>query len=120
MSPRSDDKVRQFNVEFVDGFTALTTSRPTSRDSSPKSRRRFLIVDHLLPNTLVADCNCSEFSAFKNQFTTWIRASYPDGHEFEDFKAALLSKIDNVWQGRIKGSTAMISMLEEEVWKDFE
>ena len=32
----------------------------------------------------------------------------------------MLSKIDNVWQGRIKGSTAMISMLEEEVWKEFE
>ena len=29
-----DDKVRQYNVDFVDGFTALTSknSRPTSRD----------------------------------------------------------------------------------------
>ena len=115
-----DDKVRKFNGDFVEGFTKLTSkgSRPSSRDTSPKSRRRFLVVDHLLPNTLTADCNCLEFSGFKDQFETWIRASYPDGYEFEDFKAALLSKIDTIWQGRIKGSTAMISRSEEEVWKE--
>ena len=40
-----DDKVRQFRLNFVDVFTALTSkiSRPPSRDSSTKNRRRFLL-----------------------------------------------------------------------------
>ena len=47
-------------------------------------------------------------------------AAIADEALYEDFKAALLSKVDDVWQGRIKGSTAMISLMEDEAWKEFE
>ena len=61
----------------------------------------------MLPEKLSTDCTLPEYHKFKRDFSTWIRASYPDGVETGELWNAFMSQVDAGWQERAEATMGM-------------